>query len=103
MAALVGGFNLFIRDDHHLFLALARGEWCISGFRALDLRARIPWLTPTRCSSLLKRLRTHGLIKKVWHRYKYHLTKLEGAFRSLLSTSGAGVGAVPAVASLLRG
>lgn len=70
------GFNLFLRDDHHLFLTLARGEWCISGFRALDLRTRLPWLTPTRCSSLLKRLRTHGLIKKVGHRYKYYLTKL---------------------------
>ena len=61
------GFNLFLSDDYHLFLTLARGEWCISGFRAVDLRAHLPWLTPTRCSWLLKRLRTHGLIKKVGH------------------------------------
>ena len=70
------GFNLFLSDDYHLFLTLARGEWCISGFRAVDLRAHLPWLTPTRCSWLLKRLRTHGLIKKVGRRYKYYLTKM---------------------------
>ncbi len=70
------GFNLVLCDDHRLFLTLARGEWRISGFRAVDLRTHIPWLTPTRCSSLLKRLRTHGLIKKVGHRYKYYLAKL---------------------------
>ena len=70
------GFNLFLGDDHRLFLTLARGEWCISGFRAVDLRAHLPGITPSRCSSLLKRLRTHGLIKKVGRRYKYYLTVL---------------------------
>ena len=70
------GFNLFLSDDYHLFLTLARGEWCISGFRAVDLRAHLPWLTPTRCSWLLKRLRTHGLIQKVGRRYKYYLTRM---------------------------
>ena len=70
------GFNLFQSNDYDLFLTLARGEWCISGFRAADLRAGLPWLTPSRCSYLLKRLRTHGLIKKVGRRYKYYLTKM---------------------------
>lgn len=69
------GFNLLLRTDYELFLALARGEWCISGFRATDLRNCLPWLTRSRCSYVLKRLRTHGLIKKVGHRYKYYLTK----------------------------
>lgn len=36
----------------------------------------IPDVTPGRSSYLLKRLRTHGLIKKVAHRYKYYLTNL---------------------------
>ena len=70
------GFNFFLEHDYRLFLTLARGEWCISGFRAGDLRACIPSLSPSRSSYLLKRLRTHGLIKKIGRRYKYYLTKL---------------------------
>ncbi len=70
------GFNLFLGDDYHLFLTLGRGQWAISGFRAADLRNHIPDLTPSRCSYLLKRLRTHGLVKKIGRRYKYYLTKL---------------------------
>jgi len=69
------GFNLFADNDYRVFLTLERGEWSISGFRAADLRTFIPDLTPSRCSHLLKRLRTHGLIKKVGRRYKYYLTK----------------------------
>ena len=70
------GFNLFLDDDYDPCLTMARGQWRISGFRAVDLRACLAWLTPTRCSSLLKRLRTHGMIKKVGRRYKDYLTKL---------------------------
>lgn len=70
------GFNLFLAVDYRLFLAIARGEWAISGFRAADLRARLPDISPSRSSHLLKRLRLHGLIKKVGHRYKYYLTKM---------------------------
>ncbi len=70
------GFNLFLDPDYQLFLTLLRGEWTISGFRARDLRRQIPGLTPGGTSYLLKRLRTHGLIKKVAHSYKYYLTNL---------------------------
>jgi hypothetical protein len=94
------GFNLFLGEDLNLFLTIARGEWAISGFRAADLRSHIPdlssargeWaisgfraadlrshipdLSSARASYWLKRLRTHGLIKKIGHRYKYYLTKL---------------------------
>jgi hypothetical protein len=70
------GFNLFLQQDLHLMLTLFRGEWTISGFRARDLRAHIQGLSPSQSSYLLKRLRTHGLIKKVGHCYKYYLTKL---------------------------
>jgi hypothetical protein len=70
------GFDLFLDPDYRLFLTLARGEWSISGFRAGDLRAHIAALTPARASYLIKRLRTHGLIKKVAHTYKYFFTKL---------------------------
>lgn len=78
------GFNLFLQKDFRLFLTIARGEWNISGFRAADLRAHLPWLSPGRSSYLLKRLRTHGLIKKVGHRYKYYLTRLG---RRILATA----------------
>jgi hypothetical protein len=70
------GFNLFLDPDYQLFLTLGRGEWSISGFRAADLRAHLPGLSPGRASHLLKRLRLHGLLKKVANRYKYYLTKL---------------------------
>jgi hypothetical protein len=69
------GFNLFQDKDYRLFLTIGRGEWSISGFRATDLRAYMPDLSPSQSSYLLKRLRTHGLIKKVGRRYKYYLTK----------------------------
>ena len=68
------GFNLFLKDDFDLLMNLMRGEWTISGFRARDLRERIKGLSSSRCSYLIKRLRTHGIIKKVGHCYKYYLT-----------------------------
>ena len=72
----VRGFNLFLDPDYRLFLTLGRGAWASSGFRAADLRALLKGLSLGRVSYLLKRLRTHGLIKKVANRYKYYLTKL---------------------------
>ena len=70
------GFDLFLDPDYQLFLTLARAEWSISGFRAGNLRQHIPSLSVGRASYLIKRLRTHGLIKKVAHSYKYFFTKL---------------------------
>ena len=70
------GFDMFLDPDYRLFLTLARGEGSISGFRARDLRQYIEGLTAGRASYLIKRLRTHGLIKKVAHTYKYFFTKL---------------------------
>jgi hypothetical protein len=70
------GFDLFLDPDYRLFLTLARGEWSISGFRAGDLRRHIAGLTTSRASYLIKRLRTHGLIKKAANAYKYFFTKL---------------------------
>ncbi len=69
------GFNLFSTDDLTLFLALTRGEWHISGFRNATLRRILPHRTGPQVSRLLKRLHTHGLIRKVGHTYKYYLTR----------------------------
>ena len=69
------GFNLFQADDLALFLAIARGELAITGFRNRDLRRHLG-KTSRQVSRILKTLRVHGLIKIVGKRYKYYLTKL---------------------------
>jgi DNA-binding HxlR family transcriptional regulator len=48
----------------------------ISGFQNKLLRARLPGKTSAQVSHLLKRLRSHGLIKKIGRTYKYYLTAL---------------------------
>jgi hypothetical protein len=68
------GFNLFQRDDLDLFRALLAGEFAISGFRNKHLRAKLPDKTPNQISRMLKRLRTHKLIKTAGSVYKYYLT-----------------------------
>ena len=68
------GFNLFARSDLELFLALARGEWCLRGFGNADLRRCLPGATSSRISTLLRRLRLHGLIERVSRRYRYRLS-----------------------------
>lgn len=70
------GFNFFDRNDEALFVALARGEFTISGVQNKALRARFPGYTSGQMSRILRRLRTHGLIKKASHCYKYYLTML---------------------------
>lgn len=70
------GFNLFHGDDLDLFRIILRGEFNISGFKNKNIRAHMPDRTPNQISRLLKRLRKHGLIKKIGNVYKYYLTKL---------------------------
>ena len=70
------GFNFFDPRDELLFQVIARGEFNISGFHNRRLRAFLPEFTSGQGSRLLKRLRTHGLIKKTSHSYKYYLTAL---------------------------
>ena len=69
------GFNLFDADDEALFSAIARGEFNISGMQNKTLRRLLPGHNSGQVSRLLKRLRVHGLIKKIGHTYKYYLTK----------------------------
>jgi hypothetical protein len=69
------GFNLFHGDDLELFLAIARGEFTISGCRNKNLRGMLN-RTGSQVSRMLKRLRTHVLIKKIGRTYKYYLTTL---------------------------
>jgi len=69
------GFNLFSQEDASLFRALLRGEFFISGFSNKDLRPLLPNKNSGQITRLLKRLRVHGLIKKVGRTYKYYLTE----------------------------
>jgi hypothetical protein len=57
------------------FRLLTRGEFCISGFTNASLRQQLPGKSSGWMTRLLKRLRVHGLIKKVSQRYKYYLTE----------------------------
>jgi hypothetical protein len=78
------GLNLFHGPDLDLCRAVFRGEFTISGFQARHLRSHLPALTGPQLSRALKRLRVHGLIKKIGHRYKYYLTT---AGRTVLATA----------------
>ena len=70
------GFNFFDQDDEALFVALARGEFNINGVQNKALRAFFPQFNSGQMSRIIRRLRTHGLIKKARHCYKYYLTAI---------------------------
>jgi hypothetical protein len=68
------GFNLFSEEDTCLFRSLLQGEFFISGFTNKQLRTYLSDKSASQVTRLLKRLRVHGVIKKVSKRYKYYLT-----------------------------
>jgi hypothetical protein len=70
------GFNLLASADVALLRTLVRGEFNISGFQNKDLRHALGRYDARQISQMLKRLRTHGLIKKVGRTYKYYLTQV---------------------------
>ena len=56
--------------------AIVRGEFTISGLRNKDLRKYIPDRNPAWISRCMKRLRVHGLIKRIGKTYKHYVTEL---------------------------
>ncbi len=70
------GFNLFHGEDQALFEAIVRGEFTLRGFQNRFLRLVLVDKSGSQISRMLKRLRLHGLIKKVHGTYKYCLTRL---------------------------
>lgn len=72
----VRGFNFLNREDHRLFVGIARGEFNISGLTNRALQRVLSDKTSSQISRLLRRLRLHGLLKKVGRTYKYYLTQL---------------------------
>jgi hypothetical protein len=78
------GFHLFDPDDDILLRSVARAEFNSSGLQNKTLRRYLPDQTSGQLSRLLKRLRLHGIIKKVGHTYKYYLTQ----FGKQVTTAG---------------
>jgi len=70
------GFNFFSKNDLDAIVALVRGEGVINGITNKMLRKSLPGKTTVQVSRLLKRMRMHGLIKKVAKSFKYYLTGL---------------------------
>src|SRR5262249_43183376 len=70
------GFNFFAPTAERLFEPIVRGEHTISGLRHHDLQRVLPDQSPGQISRCLKRLRVHGLLKRIGHTYKYYVTEL---------------------------
>lgn len=70
------GFNLFLKEDHAVLLAILRGEFTINGLSNKRLRALLPEKSSGQIARILRRLRLHHLIKRVGHTYRYYLTSL---------------------------
>lgn len=70
------GFNFFCKEDRSVLLAIVRGENVITGFRHADLSQQLPGASTNQVSRYIKRLRVHGIIKRIGRRYKYYITDL---------------------------
>lgn len=70
------GINLFRESDIEAVLAVLRGEHHVSGLTRRGLARLLPGWSGSRLGRLLKRLRLHGLVKKIGRTYKYYTTKL---------------------------
>ena len=70
------GFNLFLAEDLQVLLAVLRGEFLIHGLSHRRLRAVLPDKTAGQIARILRRLRNHGLLKKVRGTYRYYLSGL---------------------------
>jgi hypothetical protein len=68
------GFNLFLSADLQGLLAVLAGEHHISGLTSRRLQRLLPQWTRSPIGRLLRRLRLHGLIKKVGQTSKYYAT-----------------------------
>ena len=70
------GFNFFAAGDLAILLAILRGEYHISGLSNRRLQRVLTGKNGGQISRVLKRLRLHGLIRKIGRTYKYYVTAL---------------------------
>lgn len=68
------GFNLLSEEDASFFRLLTGGEFAIAGFSNKRLQNFLPEKNSGQLTRILKRLRVHGLIKRVNKSYRYYLT-----------------------------
>lgn len=70
------GRNFFDQQDREVLEAIGQGEFCIRGMQNKTLRKLLPGRSTQQVSRTIKRLRTHGLVKKTARSYKYYPTPL---------------------------
>jgi hypothetical protein len=66
-------------EDRSVQLAIVRGESVTTGFRHADLSQQLPAASTRQVSRYIKRLRVHGIIKRIGRRYKYYITTWDAA------------------------
>jgi hypothetical protein len=69
------GINFFLKEDLEIVLAVLRPEHLISGVSARLLRRLLPDWKGSRVSRAIRRLREHGLLKKIAGMFKYYVTQ----------------------------
>jgi hypothetical protein len=70
------GFSPFLEEDERVLQIVLSGEHALVGLTARRLRRVLHSWSRGRISRLLKRLRLHGLLRKVGKTYTYHFTSL---------------------------
>ena len=70
------GFNFFAAGDLTVLLAILRAEYHISGLSNRRLQRVLTGKNGGQITRVLKRLRLHGLLRKIGHTYKYYVTAL---------------------------
>ena len=70
------GFNFFSKEDERILLSISDGKFTLKGISNKELRKILPDKSTGQLSRILKRLRVHGLLKKVGKTYRYYLTQL---------------------------
>jgi hypothetical protein len=70
------GINFFLPADLDLVLAVVRAEYLISGVNARRLRKQMPHWSGAQVSRAIRRLREHGLLRKIGGTFKYYITQL---------------------------
>lgn len=68
------GFNPFLNQDAELLQTILRGEHAVGGITARRIRKLLCDYTPGKVGRVLKRLRLHGLLRKIGKSYTYYVT-----------------------------
>lgn len=70
------GFNPFLQNDATFLQVVLRGEHAVGGITVRRLRKLLVKYKPAQISRILKRLRLHGLLRKIGRSYTYYVTTL---------------------------